>query len=158
MKILIAYYSRTNTTKKAAEALAGFFGADIEEIIDKKDRRGAMGYMLAGRDAMLKKITNIQECRHNPSDYDLVIIGTPVWAGKITPAIRAYINKQANNFKQTAFFVTQGAKPPKHQSVFQDLKELAGKPAAAELQMSTKEVISGEFKNKLEEFAEKIKK
>ncbi|WP_052833584.1 flavodoxin family protein [Staphylothermus hellenicus] len=29
----------------------------------------------------------------NPDNYDLVFIGSPVWAGKPTPAINAFISK-----------------------------------------------------------------
>ena len=35
MKSLVVYYSRTNTTKKLAEAIASNVNADIEEIIPK---------------------------------------------------------------------------------------------------------------------------
>ena len=35
MKLLVAYYSRTNITKKLAERIAGEINADIEEIIPK---------------------------------------------------------------------------------------------------------------------------
>ena len=38
MNILVAYYSRTEVTKKLAEAIAAETGADIEEIVSiRKD-------------------------------------------------------------------------------------------------------------------------
>ena len=40
MSILVAYYSRTNVTKKLAEAIAAGTGADIEEIIPKVKYEG----------------------------------------------------------------------------------------------------------------------
>ena len=44
MKSLVAYYSRTNTTKKLAEAIANNVNADIEEIIPKVNYQGKLGY------------------------------------------------------------------------------------------------------------------
>ncbi len=39
-KILVAYYSKTGNTKRAAEDIAKSLGADLEEIKDKRNRKG----------------------------------------------------------------------------------------------------------------------
>ena len=44
MKSLVVYYSRTEITKKLAEAIARKTGADIEEIIPKVNYKGKIGY------------------------------------------------------------------------------------------------------------------
>src|SRR3989339_644824 len=97
MKTLIVYYSRTGTTKRVAEAIAEKLGADLEEIVDKKDRKGAMGYLTAGRDATLRRLTEIEPLKKRAEDYDLVIIGTPIWSWNMSVAVRAYLslNKEA---------------------------------------------------------------
>lgn len=38
----------------------------------------------------------------------MIIIGTPIWAGKITPAVRTYFTKYDLTDKKIAFFTTQG--------------------------------------------------
>ena len=43
MSILVAYYSRTEVTKKLAEAIAAETGADIEEIVSKVKYDGKIG-------------------------------------------------------------------------------------------------------------------
>ena len=50
-KTLVAYYSRTGTTKKVGEAIAKALKADIDEIIDLKKRSGAIGWVVSGKDA-----------------------------------------------------------------------------------------------------------
>ncbi len=40
MKILVAFYSRSGNTKRAAGIIAKTLGAEMDEIIDKKNRRG----------------------------------------------------------------------------------------------------------------------
>ena len=100
MRILIAYFTRTGTTKKVAEKLAESLGADLEQVQDKKDRQGMLGYIIAGHDIVRKKPTEIEETKFSPSEYELIIIGTPVWVGRVTPAIRKYIELNKEKFKK----------------------------------------------------------
>ena len=46
MSILVAYYSRTEVTKKLAEAIAAETGADIEEIVSKVKYDGKIGFAI----------------------------------------------------------------------------------------------------------------
>ena len=42
MKILIAYYSKTGNTERVAKDLASQLGADLEKVIDRKNRKGIL--------------------------------------------------------------------------------------------------------------------
>lgn len=109
MKTLVVYYSRTGNHKVIGEAIAKMLSADIDEIIDKKKRTGRINWMRAGRDSLSEKETNIQ-FEKNPSDYDLIVIGSPIWAGRPTPAIRTYLSQNNLSGKKVAFFVCSGGK------------------------------------------------
>jgi flavodoxin len=104
MKTLVVYYTRTGNTKFAAETIAAELGANIEEVVDLKNRQGKIAYMSCGRDAMSGKETEIAPTIRNPADYDLVIIAQPVWAWSPMPAIRTYLNKHDLSGKQVALF------------------------------------------------------
>jgi len=104
-KVLVAFYSRDGHTKKAAEIIAGALNADIDEIEDKKSRKGIIGFLIAGYDATRGKTTDMNFSK-DPADYDVVIVGGPVWNGRVTPAVRTYLLKNRNNIKKAAFFVT----------------------------------------------------
>jgi len=106
VKSLIVYYSRTGNAKFVAEKIAGIFGSDIEEIIDLKSREGKMGWMSAGRDASTGRSTKIAPTTKNPHDYDVLIIGTPVWAWNPSAAIRTYLNNNDLTGKKVALFFT----------------------------------------------------
>lgn len=109
MKALVVYYSRTGNTKFVAEKIAQELGADIEEVIDKKNRFGLIGFLLAGVDARRGKKTEIAETKKNPSEFDLVVVGTPNWVAKPTPAIRTYLSKYDLAGKKVATFcITDG--------------------------------------------------
>ncbi|MCX8015553.1 MAG: hypothetical protein N2748_05985 [candidate division WOR-3 bacterium] len=115
MNILIAFYSKTGNTKIVAEAIAENFKrlslnnaltVSVEEIIDMKNRSGILGWLKAGRDAIRKKLTTIAEPKFNPINFEIVILGTPIWAGMPSPAIRTYLSKYCSQLKKIAFFAT----------------------------------------------------
>jgi flavodoxin len=154
MKTLIVYYSRTDTTKKVAERLAEKLGADLEAVIDRKKWGGIFVYFFGGRAAMREQPTDIGDNKYDPANYDLVVIGTPVWAGRVTPAIRTYLGKQAGRIKRAAFFTTQGG--AKRQRVFDDLKDLVGAEPVTELWLRTRTVTKGDPTPDLDAFCKKI--
>ncbi len=102
MKTLVVYYSRTGNTKFIAETVAAELGADIEAVVDLKNRLGRLNYLPAGRDALSGKATEIAQTKKAPTDYELIVIGQPVWAGNPTPAIRTYIRKNDFSGKKVA--------------------------------------------------------
>ena len=80
MSILVAYYSRTDITKKVADEIANRLNADSEEIISEVKYDGKIGYARAGKDGMTAKIIKIGDLKYDPSNYDMVYLGVPVWA------------------------------------------------------------------------------
>ena len=103
---MVEYYSRTGNARFVAEKIASELKADIEEISDLKNRRGWLGFLRAGYDATLGKETEIEKTKRFPKDYDLIVIGTPVWNSKPTPAIRTYLKKNDLSGKKVAVFST----------------------------------------------------
>ena len=77
----------------------------MEEIFDIKNRKGIAGFLSAGTDANLGRLTVLKEIKKNPSLYDLIIIGTPVWSSNISTPVRTYISLYKKDFKNVAFFV-----------------------------------------------------
>lgn len=84
-KALVAYFSATGTTERAAKALADATGADLFEIAaaepytaadlnwnNSSSRSSVEMNDEAARPAIAQKINNM-------SDYDIVFVGFPVW-------------------------------------------------------------------------------
>lgn len=111
VKSLVVYYSRTGNAKFVAETIAAELGSDIEEVIDLKSRKGKIGWITAGRDASTGKLVQIAPTTKPPSDYDLLIIGTPIWAWGPTAAIRTYLSKNDLSGKKVALFFTLDNNP-----------------------------------------------
>jgi flavodoxin len=111
MKTLVAYYSRTGTNRTIAENLADQIGADLDEIVDEKKRSGPLGFLGAGRAALGQKTTEIST-QLDPSNYDTIILGSPIWAGNMNPALRTYLEKYDLGGKRVFFFFVSKSKDP----------------------------------------------
>ena len=105
LKRLVVYYSRTGNTKFVAEKIAKNLNADLCEILDKKNRKGKLAFLTGGYAALREKLTAI-EVPKSIDDYEFIIIGSPIWAGKITPAIRTFVSKNNFSKKKLALFIT----------------------------------------------------
>ena len=112
MKALVAFYSRTGRTKKIAEEIQARLDSDIDEIRDEKKRDGILGWLSAGRDASSKAHTKIKDVDKQPSEYQVVIIGSPTWNGSVSVPIRTYINNFKDDFNQVAIFSTGEGEEP----------------------------------------------
>ncbi len=139
MKILVAFYSKTGNTRTVAVRIAKELGADTDEItFDEKEFRGPM--TKAPGDIKFNK---------DPSGYDMVVIGSPVWGFNIPAPTKSYLMK--NKFKKTAFFCTYGLFTG---MLFGQMKKLSKEPVAT-LKIHQKKL--DESDERIKEFCNKIK-
>ncbi|HAU38574.1 MAG TPA: hypothetical protein DCX07_12765 [Phycisphaerales bacterium] len=156
MNILIVFYSRTGVTRRAATELAAALGADVEEIHDTKDRHGVLGGMGGGKDALLKKLAVIEPVSRRPEEYEMVLVGTPVWAFTMAPAVRTYLAEHAAEIARAALFCTLGGSGAA--KTFRDMTEMLGKPPVATLELIDRKVKAGECGEAMRQFVETIRK
>lgn len=127
MKTLIAFYSLTGNTKKIAIAIAQATKGDLLEIKAKKEipASGFGKYFWVGKQVMRKEMPELLPLDKNPADYDLIFLGTPVWAGNFAPAIRSFIAQTKLKNKKITLFCAHGGDNP-GQTFINLGKELAG--------------------------------
>ncbi len=152
MKVLVSFYSKTGNTRRVALEIARDLKADVDELTDFKNRGGILGYVVGCKDTIRKKFATIKQAK-NPSKYEITVVGTPIWAFNIVPAIRTYLSK--NKFKKVAFFCTFGGKGDK--KVFKDMEKICKKPVAI-MSLIDKKVKRGDYKKEVEKFCKKIEK
>lgn len=129
-KILIVYFSRSGNTESVAALIASKLNADSEKLSEQgTDWSGVWGWIKAGRAAWKEESTSIEKLKKEPKDYDLVVIGTPVWAWNLTPAVRSFLTVYKDDLKKVAFFATEGGSG--HEKAFKNMETLAGKAPVA---------------------------
>jgi len=154
MKTLVVYYSKTGNTKYVAEKIAENLGAEISEITDKKNRKGKLNFVKSGYESIRKKLTEI-EVNKKINGYDFVIVGSPVWAGKIAPAARTFLVKNDFADKKLAFFVTIGGKKP--EKALRAMKEIVS-PQNPVSELAITEALKNvdEINNKISNWCKKL--
>ena len=138
MKTLIVYYSRTNVTKDIANRIQKELDCDIEEITDGGKYDGRLGYMKGGMNASMGRTSDIDPISKNPSDYDLVIIGTPVWASNMATPVYTYLIKYNDQIKEMASFCTciSGG----YEKALEKMAEVSGKTQVSTMFLNAKDV------------------
>ena len=110
LKIIVIYYSFDGNTKLIAKSMAGTIGADLMPVIPKKEltSKGFSKYFWGSSQVMMKRKPALMPLTFDPKDYDLVIIGTPVWAWTSAPPVTAFLSAIDLRDKQIALFCCHG--------------------------------------------------
>ncbi len=131
MSTLIVFYSRGGHTRQIATELAAQCGADLEEIREARSRDGFWGYCRSALQLLTGALPPILKPSRDPANYDVVIIGTPVWVQRPAPPVRAYLQQNATSLGQVAYFCTLGGSG--HRQTFGEMSRQCGKAPRATL-------------------------
>lgn len=138
MKTLVVYYSRTGNTREVAQDIARELNCDLEEIKDTQNRSGIIGWLKSAYQASRDKFTRIKDLEKNPADYDLVIIGTPVWAFKPAVPVSTFLKEYRDQLKNVAFFCTLGSSG--FESTMDTMSKLCGREPVQTMKITTDEI------------------
>ncbi len=155
MRTLIIYYSRSGTTRKLAEALATELSADIEEIRCDRYRPGGFRYLRAGYDSVRGNLPPIDMPQKSGSDYDLILIGAPVWTSYPATPVRAFLANMPGLPARIAVFLTHGGHSPPEKAV-EMLAALLPRQAEATLHLSSGDVNGDALSGAVHSFAETL--
>lgn len=107
MKRLVIFYSFEGSTKLLAEAIAGAVFADKLELKPQTETiksHGVTKYFWGCKQVSFKEKPKLEEFKINPNDYDIIFIGTPVWAWTYAPPLRSFLEGQKLQNKKIALF------------------------------------------------------
>ena len=115
VKVLVAYFSATNTTKGVAKKLADGLDADIYEIVPKVPYTSAdLNYN--NPDSRANKEQNDPNSRpeisgsvENMEQYDIVFIGYPIWWGQAPKIMYTFMESYDFSGKTIVPFCTSGS-------------------------------------------------
>ena len=110
MKALVVYYSLDGNTRAAAESAAEELGCDILALEPVKPipEKGFKKMFVGGRQATFGEKPELKKLVCDPGSYDLIILGTPVWAGKCASPVWSFIDSCAVPERIKALFTLSG--------------------------------------------------
>lgn len=153
-KTLIVYHSRTGYTRQVAKALARRLGADLEEIRIVQPMRGALGYAACAIEAIARLTPALRPMKKDPTDYALVLIGTPVWFWNLSSPVRSWLARHRALRGRVAFFCTMGSSGARR--VFAAMAKVLGKQPVATLALADAQIEAG-FDERLDAFVQSLR-
>ena len=130
--VLCIYYSRTGNTKRVMETIAKEMDAELLALTDGVERSGLRGWLRSGMDAMRKDCPAALpvETERKLENYRLVIIGTPVWAGRCSSVVRSFLKQHGKELDRVAYVLTRGSEH-KSEDIYRQMDQYTGKPHQA---------------------------
>ena len=106
LKTLVAYFSLEGNTKCVGDSIASMLNADVEEIKTTKpiEAEKFMNYYWGGEKEHPDEKVEIKPVHNDPRKYDMIFIGTPVWAWAPAPPIYSFLRKYKLRGKKIALF------------------------------------------------------
>ena len=159
MKTAVVYYSLQGNIRYVAEKVAAKLGADLIELIPVKayPDKGMKKFIWGGSAVTFKKKPELKPYSFNTGDYDLIILGTPVWASGFTPPLRTFLEDNDLTGKKIAVIASSaGGDQSKCISTLQAAAKADSLVAELRL-VNPKAAPSDEKDKQIDAFTEKIK-
>ena len=112
MKTLMTYYSFSGNTDKVANIFTDVLRKKGEVVLQRlKPADEIKKFALQCRAAFMGKRAILEgDVQFDIGQYDLLLIGSPVWAFAPTPSINTYLDKLSGlNGKKAIMFLTSGS-------------------------------------------------
>ena len=152
---LIVYFSRTGRTEKVVdrvkETLQDCKKEPVRELIR---RNGPLGYLRSLWEATVGATPIIQRPENDPSQFDLLILASPVWMSRVASPMKTYLNKMEAHFPKVAFVVTEGGSGG-NRALLQ-MRDLCSRIPIAELVITEDEIAKGNYIHRVDTFCEQI--
>lgn len=106
MNLLIVYYSREGSTRLIARGLAEATGGTLRELVDSRRMENG-GMFRALRSTLFGRGTTLTAPDYTTDPYAQIVIMTPVWLGRPTPAATTFV-RNATLKGKSVFVVAVG--------------------------------------------------
>lgn len=150
-RILVVYYSMGGNTRAIANEIRDLTGADIEEIAEPHRRHGLSGVVRALFDTMLRRSPAIIPAAYDPAVFEALLLGGPVWGGRMAAPVRAYAKRYGGRPLRVGFFCTEGGHGA--DTAFADLEQLCQQKADATLVVDAAHLDPDQHRAELARFA-----
>lgn len=121
MKSLVLYYSHSGNTARIAykfqQALQSKGSADLAELCHSDLKRDKIRHLLA---RFFPAMTALSNDTPDLSQYDIICLGSPVWAGRPAPLalkLLSRIQHAAHTYKYIVYFQVYGVKYSSEQAI-----------------------------------------
>lgn len=156
MKRAVIFYSLTDNTKMAAEKISSALSADLIEVktIKNMPKTFKKQILICGMQSTFGMKPAISGIPENISEYDEIVIGTPIWAGKAASPLNSVLADKVVADKVKAVFTFSGGGD--NESCIEALNKAAPNIQHTVALADKNNELSKDNDNKINDFIEKI--
>lgn len=121
MDYQVVYFTRTGTSRRVAEKIAGKLSCKAIEITDNMDWKGPLGFVKGGFYATKNKPVTIQVNGEIQESKPLIVV-SPLWAGKIAPAMETFLKDK--DLKDVNLVVTSNGSTLTQRAGYQSITDI----------------------------------
>jgi len=109
MSKIVVFFSKDGNCKALASVLSDKYGCDLFELKEVKERKNNfLGFMNCGREAFFGLRSKLSiDVKEKFYPYDEIVLVSPVWASRITPAINTVLYGIDLSSKKMTLFACQ---------------------------------------------------
>jgi hypothetical protein len=155
MKALVVLYSRSGRTRSVGRQIADRLGADVEEIADLHSCAGPIGLVRMMLAEIRGKPAGIRTPSAPLKDYDLIVVGSPIWGGRAARPVRTYLGQSGGSFSRLALFTTAGG--GQYPRALDEMSSIAQAKPIASLELTRADLKSNELSKLVDRFCDSLR-
>lgn len=154
-KVLIVMYSRTGTCQRLATRMSQQQNWPLGEIMDAatsgKRPRGAWRCVL---DSWRRREPPIRYEGPAPSDFDIVVTVSPIWAHRVAAPMRSFLTENRPHLRQLAVVSVMGSTGAPH--ALAEVTRLTNRRPVADIAVTARDVADGSVEAMLATFSTRV--
>lgn len=155
-RILVVTYSHTGTSLRLAQGLCGLRGWALGSIEEAAPRHGAMGTFSCVLDSLLHRSPAIEYFGPPPSQFDAVVLVSPIWVGRLAGPMRSFVTRYRNQLPAIAVVSVMGSSGAPN--AVAEIGTLLHRPPLLSAAFTQREVEDGTFSQRLKAFSAELVK
>lgn len=158
MSILILYHSSTCNTQKVADLLALQLEAETAPIMAPAHNKPILGPLIKAWNILMGGSPEICIPKRAQQAWDLIVVGSPIWAARPAPEIRTYLKRYILEPQDIALFVTcdgTSKKFPPERAITEMTDILRHTPVATAI-FTTADINGAQLAEKAAHFAKRL--
>lgn len=148
--VLVIVYSYTGTSRRVAELLCSQQGWPMAEITDARPRGGALGNWRCMLDSFFRLQPAIGYDGPPPSDFDAVVLVSPIWMLKLAGPMRSFVARQRDRLPDVAVLSVMGGQGALNAAA--EIGKLLGREPLLSSSVTMREVDDGSCAGRLKAF------
>jgi len=113
MRILTVFYSLEGNCRALAEVVREAVGGEVEALRPEREipHQGFRRFLIGGKMALFGQSCPNHPLTANIANYDLIFVGTPVWAWHMSPPVLRFLTETDWTGRKVALYDMHGGGP-----------------------------------------------